>query len=313
MIVRDKPNAFKLFFLVRGSVVPKILSKIIFITLLSGLIVVLQYWQPQLFIENKLTPFVLFGAGLSLFLGFRNNASYARWWEARQQLGQLVVESRSFARQVMSFIGLNSNKLERTTVDSTRQRLIYLAIAYHHALRHRLRDSNALAEMSPYLNESDKQRLEGAVNVPSMVLLMINETLGEQLKQHQLSDIMVQGINQHLVSIDAVQAACERIKNTPLPFAYMLLVQRTSYLYCVLLPFFLAPSLGVITPLVCAIVAYTFFGLDALSEELESPFTHSSNSLPLSALSRGIELDLLEILAEATQLKVLQPVDGRLD
>ena len=139
MIVRDKPNAFKLFFLVRGSVVPKILSKILFITVLSGLVVWLQYWQPQLFSENKLTPFVLFGAGLSLFLGFRNNASYARWWEARQQLGQLVVESRSFARQVMSFVEADKGAVSVAEINTNQQRLVYLAIAYNHALRHRLR------------------------------------------------------------------------------------------------------------------------------------------------------------------------------
>lgn len=95
-----------------------------------------------------------------------------------------------------------------------------------------------------------------------------------------------------------VQAACERIQTTPLPFAYMLLVQRTAYLYCFILPFGIVATQGLVTPLFSAIIAYTFFGLDALSEELAAPFGLSANHLPLHAISRTIEINLLDILGE---------------
>jgi len=106
----------------------------------------------------------------------------------------------------------------------------------------------------------------------------------------------------------AVQAACERIQNTPLPFAYMLLVQRTAYLYCFILPFGIVASQGLLTPLFCAIVAYTFFGLDALSEELEEPFSLTANGLALSAMSRSTEINLLEILGEIELPEPIQAV-----
>ena len=95
-------------------------------------------------------------------------------------------------------------------------------------------------------------------------------------------------------------------------FAYMLLVHRTTYLYCIMLPFGLVASLGWATPLVCAVIAYTFFGLDALSEELEEPFGLAANQLPLTALSRTIEINLREALGETNLPTDIMPIDGYL-
>jgi putative membrane protein len=85
MIVRDKPNAFQLFFILRGSVVPLIFPQIIFVTLLGAEVTAAQYYYPTIFPSFTLAPLALLGLALSLFLGFRNNASYDRWWEARKQ------------------------------------------------------------------------------------------------------------------------------------------------------------------------------------------------------------------------------------
>jgi putative membrane protein len=88
MIVRDKPNAFQLFFILRGSVVPLIFPQIIFVTLLGAEVTAAQYYYPTIFPSFTLAPLALLGLALSLFLGFRNNASYDRWWEARKQWGE---------------------------------------------------------------------------------------------------------------------------------------------------------------------------------------------------------------------------------
>jgi predicted membrane chloride channel (bestrophin family) len=82
---------------------------------------------------------------------------------------------------------------------------------------------------------------------------------------------------------------CERIKNTPLPFPYTLLLHRTIYLFCILLPFAMAEPLGWLTPLFTAIVSYTFFGLDAIADELEDPFGRDENDLATDSLVRTIE------------------------
>ena len=136
----------------------------------------------------------------------------------------------------------------------------------------------------------------------------MGKKLGTCRHKNLLSDFLIQSLDDHITSMAAVQAACERIQNTPLPFAYMLLVQRTAYLYCFILPFGIVASQGLLTPLFCAIVAYTFFGLDALSEELEEPFSLTANGLALSAMSRSTEINLLEILGEIELPEPIQAV-----
>ena len=83
MIIRQKPNAFKILFTLRGSVIPYIYPQILLIILLSTSISAIQHWMPNVLPSYGAAPFTLLGIALSLFLGFRNNASYQRWWEAR--------------------------------------------------------------------------------------------------------------------------------------------------------------------------------------------------------------------------------------
>ncbi len=302
MVVREKPNVFQLFFILRGSIVPLIFPQIIFITLLSCVVTVTQLYFPAALPDYSPATFALFGVALSLFLGFRNNACYDRWWEARKQWGQLLVDSRCLARQVTSFIDDQAEGGAKA-----KKRLVHLTIAFSHALRHHLRQSDPWQDIEQYIEPKDLDRLRPSQNLPDALLYLIGQELGNCHKNKLLSDILLQSIDERITSMAHVLAACERIQNTPLPFAYMLLVHRTAYLYCFVLPFGVVTSLGLFTPLFCAIVAYTFFGLDALSAELEEPFGLSANDLPLSAMSRTVEINLLEALGEQNLPPPLQP------
>ncbi|MFP2768112.1 bestrophin family protein [Oceanisphaera sp. KMM 10153] len=305
MIVRQKAHAFRLFFTLRGSVIPQIYPQILLITLLSMLIAAIQHGYPGFFASYSTAPFTLLGVALSLFLGFRNNASYARWWEAREQWGQLMIDARSLARQVISFMDQ-----ETETGRHTQRRMIHLTIAFTHALRHRLRDTSPWQDVDRFVEPEHHASLRQAQNLPECLLRLMGKKVGYSRRQRLLSEFLVQSMDERLTSMTGVLAACERIQNTPLPFAYTLLVHRTTYLYCFMLPFGLVSSLGWVTPLICAVIAYTFFGLDALSEELEEPFGLAANDLPLGALSRTIEINLLEALEEAELPPVLTPKDG---
>ena len=105
-------------------------------------------------------------------------------------------------------------------------------------------------------------------------------------------------LEERLTALTQVEAGCERIAGTPLPFAYTLLLHRTAYIFCLLLPFGLVASAGWATPLFTALIAYTFFGLDRLSEELEEPFGTEANDLALDSLCRTCEISVLEALGE---------------
>lgn len=307
MIVKQNPSAIKLFFTLRGSILPKVYPQILLIGLISALITNIQHGFPSSFSSYRVAPFTLLGIALSLFLGFRNNASYQRWWEARGLWGQLVYDARSLCRQALSYID-EDNPIGR----DTQRRLIYLSIAFTHAVRHRLRNTSPWEDIERFVDPKYHSKMRQAKNLPDYLMRLMGKELGYCRQQHLLSEQMVQNMDERLNSMTVVLAACERIHNTPLPFAYTLLVHRTTYLYCFMLPFGLVSSLGWVTPLICSVIAYTFFGLDALSEELELPFGLADNQLPLTALSRTIEINLLEALGEIDLPADISPIKGYL-
>lgn len=98
--------------------------------------------------------------------------------------------------------------------------------------------------------------------------------------------------------LSSILGGCERISNTPIPFAYSLIVHRTVYLFCALLPFALVSDLHYLTPLVSVFISYTFISLDSLAEELEDPFGMAPNDLPLNAISATIEINLREMIED---------------
>ena len=308
MIVKQKLSAIKLFFTLRGSVLPKVYPQILLISLISAFITNVQHIFPSSFSSYSVAPFTLLGIALSLFLGFRNNASYQRWWEARGLWGQLVYDARSLCRQALSYID-EDNPIGR----DTQRRLIHLSIAFSHAVRHRLRETSPWEDIERFVEPVHHNKMRQAKNLPDYLMRLMGKELGYCRQQHLLSEQMVQNMDERLNSMTVVLAACERIYNTPLPFAYTLLVHRTTYLYCFMLPFGLVSSLGWVTPLICGVIAYTFFGLDALSEELEEPFGLAPNQLALTALSRTIEINLLEALGEIDLPPDIVPIKGYLE
>ena len=307
MIVRQQPHPFKIFFALRGSIIPKIYPQLLLVTILSTIITIIQHWIPNSFPYYGIATFTLLGIALSLFLGFRNNASYQRWWEARGLWGQLVYDSRSLTRQVLSFV----DEKDKTGQQAQRN-MIYLNIAFAHAVRHRLRGTEPWQDIERFVDPSQHASIRQAKNLPDYLMRLLGKQLGEIRRQGLTSEQMIQNMDERLTSMTIVLAACERIHNTPLPFAYMLLVHRTTYLYCIMLPFGLVASLGWVTPLISAVIAYAFFGLDALSEELEEPFGLAANQLPLTALSRTIEINLLEALGETDIPPDIAPIKGYL-
>lgn len=307
MIVRQTPHPFKIFFALRGSIIPKIYPQVLLVTVLSTIVTIIQHWVPKSFPYYGTATFTLLGIALSLFLGFRNNASYQRWWEARGLWGQLVYECRSLTRQVLSFIDE-----EDETGQNSQKNMIYLTIAFTHAVRHRLRNTEPWQDIDRFVDPKHHASMRQTQNLPDYLMRLMGKQLGDVRRQGLVSEQVVQNMDERLTSMTIVLAACERIHNTPLPFAYMLLVHRTTYLYCIMLPFGLVASLGWATPLICAVIAYTFFGLDALSEELEEPFGLAANQLPLTALSRTIEINLLEALGETDIPSNIAPINGYL-
>lgn len=311
MIVRDRPRGIQLLYILRGSVLPHIAWELATCTGVAVLVTLTHGFVYQWKITLTTVPFSLIGLALAIFLGFRNNAAYDRYWEARKLWAELIHRSRSFAREVQTLLHFDAPAGPEDREDP-RHRMVLRAIAFASALRHQLRGTDATADMRRLLPPAEATDFAAARCGTDYLLRRQGEDLGLLLRTRRVDAPVAADMDQTLSGLAAVAAGCERIKNTPIPFPYTLLLHRTAWLYCFLLPFGLVDLVGFMTPFVVAIVAYTFFGLDALGDEIEEPFGTADNHLPLDALCRDIEINLLEALGERALPPPLAPVDGRL-
>ncbi len=161
-----------------------------------------------------------------------------------------------------------------------RRRCVGRVVAFAHALRSQLRDARD-GEAHDWMPAEEWNRVAQSRSRPDAISLAQAEELGRLLRQGELSDVLYRLFSDRLLAMTGIQTACERLRSTPTPFTYTLLLHRTAWLFCLLLPFGMVGTVGLATPVLTAILAYAFFGLDALGEELEEPFGQSQNTLPL--------------------------------
>ncbi|WP_341318761.1 bestrophin family ion channel [Paraburkholderia sp. IMGN_8] len=288
MIVRPRLHWLRMLFVWRGSVLPQIAPRLALTSVFSALVVAfhgrLFVWK----VPMNFVPFTLIGLTLAIFLGFRNSTSYARFWEARTLWGILLNDTRSATRQAITLM-LNQ---------STTHVFVYRLIATVHALRHQLRGTDTGPDLARLLSREECIRLNDVIYKPTILLQMASEWIGEQLRDGNVSPAVVQATEVSMGKISDAIGGCERIAATPIPFTYSVIIHRTIFLYCLLLPFGLVDSIGLMTPIIATFISYTFFALEELGAELEDPFGLEPNDLPLTALCMGIEATLREALGE---------------
>jgi ion channel-forming bestrophin family protein len=295
MIQRSKPSLFDILFAWKGTILPRIGGRMALIVLASVVAVVAARDHPGIFGQISAFPFTLIGLALSIFMSFRNNACYGRWWEGRQLWGALVIEARTIARQVASLPVVE------------RDGFVMGVCAFAFGLRARLRGDDEFAAIRQWWGDGTWMAMANPTNG---VVHAMGVTSQRLLAEGAIDPMRWSALEQHLAALTSVQTGCERIAATPVPFAYSLLLHRTAYIFCLSLPFALAGTLGWWAVLPSALVAYTFFGLDALGDQLEDPFGHDVNDLPLDAMVRVIERDMLSALGREELPPVLIPVDN---
>lgn len=190
---------------------------------------------------------------------------------------------RNLARQTEVFVGAGAE----------RDKMLSHAVAFAHLHRGFLRGVDVRADVVPWVSDGT---LTGYKNPADAALRTIAVQLRGLVERDAVSGFGQMAVSQVLASFGLAQAGCERIATTPLPFVYSLLVRRTTYLYCWLLPFALMGDTGWGMPLFVAVVAYVFFGLQAVTNELEHPFRNVQNGLPLDAMCRVIEISACEAM-----------------
>ena len=299
MIIRKRPGFLRLFFVLHGSILPAIAPQLVAILILSTALVLAHHFYPRVIpTYNNGTAFMMLGIALSTFLGFRNNACYDRWWEGRKVWGKIISGSRDLIRQTAI---LTEHETERKT-------LLKLTSAFSHSLVDHLKGTSSLPSLISNYPEKFIRAYQESHNKPSFILNEISKCLATLHSQKALSDIQYQMFDKSLTELNENQTSCERLNNTRVPFAYTLLLHRTAYIYCFLIPFGFTDILGWWTPVASLLVAYTLFGLDALSDELERPFSNIDNVLPIYAMATIIERDVCAALGLPLP-KPVEPID----
>lgn len=309
-----KLSWIRMIFKVRGSVLPRIWMRIVFVTLVAAVITAFERSLHDMHISLTTTPFVLIGLPLGIFLGFRNSASYDRYWEGRRLWGSVVNTSRTVARLALTLIGPGPGRSvdehEAGEQAELRRELIMLVIAYVQALRMHLRSEKPFDELARLLPLGEVEPLRKQRNVPTALLLRAGARVADAYRRGWVEPVHLPLFEAALATFTDCQGGCERIRSTPVPFSYIVLIHRITGGYCFLLPLGLLETLHYFTPLAVLFVSYALFSLDAIGDEIEDPFGTEVNDLPLLAISRTIEINLRQALGEHDLPPPIEAQDG---
>ncbi|KVP01294.1 bestrophin family protein [Burkholderia ubonensis] len=288
MIVRPRQNWLQMLFVWNGSVLQSIIPQLVFMAIVSTLAV---FTNGRIFGEKiplNTAPFTLFGLALAIFLAFRNNASFERFKEARHLWGDVLIASRTLTSQMRRYLPEHVDVAERNqTID--------LLMAFVYALKHQLRHTDPADDLTRVLGRARTDALSGKVYKPVALLDEIRGNLARMLARAPDAGTTRWMVDEQINRLGNAVGGCERIASTPIPFAYSVLLHRTVYAYCVLLPFGLVDSTEFFTPLICVFISYTLIALEAIANEVAEPFSTAPNALALDAMARTIERSVLEL------------------
>ncbi|HYF30458.1 MAG TPA: bestrophin family protein [Chitinophagaceae bacterium] len=275
----------------KGDTVRRLLPLIFAISAYSLLVAYLEleHWNlsGNIYLRNLSLLHNLLGFVLSLLLVFRTNTAYDRWWEGRKLWGSLVNTSRNLAIKLNAILAREDHD----------QRLFFKRSIpfYATVLKDHLRsEATRLAldeEAHPELNMLDRNK-----HLPNQVASQLTHRVYLLHRQGKISGEQLINLNADLQAFTDICGACERIKNTPIPFSYSVFVKKFIFFYVMTLPFGFVFSLGYYVIPVVAFVFYVLASLELIAEEIEDPFGSDSNDLPTEKIAQNIRKHVEEIL-----------------
>lgn len=258
----------------------------------------------------------LLATTVGIFLMFRFNEAYQRWWEARILWGALVNDSRTFAREVHTLLtpdrvpAIKSDEQAR----AIHTELVHRHVAYINALRLSLRKQDHWDELAPFISPVELRELEGFVNKPTQLNRRQGDRLAELIGTDTAQQVLLMQFDSTLGRLYDIQGGCERIKNTAFPDEVRLVSRAMIWLTAVAVPLaFLNPVYNDVTALEvfgAIIIVVSFMIVEQLGAALKNPFENEPNDTPMTALCRTIEIDLRQQLGETTLPPQLEPIDG---
>ncbi len=297
-------------------------NQVLFVFIWSLVIWLIFFFTAEKAMALNFTPIGILGSALAIFVAFRNNSAYGRWWEARILWGGIVNSSRVLARLVITFTDSHSHQdhYQRDRSETFKKSLVYKQIAWVHAMRLHLRGQNDWDELAPFLNKEEYDLIKSKNHKPNAIHLLMGKQIYEAMANGTLGGFDSFQMEGQLLALTNYQGGAERIKNTPLPRQYDFFTRVFVILFALLLPFgllgfFTAESLyefsWLVVPL-SILIAGVFIIMERTGAANEAPFENKITDIALSSICNTIERDLKELLGETDLPERLQPVDGYL-
>ncbi|MEG4276488.1 bestrophin family ion channel [Microcoleus sp. MON1_C1] len=287
---RDRPPWFKIALQVRGSVIPSILPRVLLCGGFGVIISLLHFfnWPVSMPILSSIVPSIVLG----LLLVFRTNTAYERFWEGRRFWGTLNNNIRNLARQIWVAI---EEKDPQDIIEKKSALRLLVALAV--AMKLHLRQESVNPELEPLMSPAQYQKLKSMNNPPLEIAFWIEDYMHEQYERNCLDVYQLTGMNELLNSMIDVLGGCERILKTPIPLAYAIHLKQLLLLYCLALPFQMVKDLGWGTGPVVALISFTLFGIEEIGIEIENPFGHDANDLPLDNMCAAMQRNMDDLIS----------------
>ncbi len=290
----EKFHWFKIAFQLKGSVIPGILSRVIFCGVFGVLISIFNYFKLPVYypIFGNVIPSIVLG----LLLVFRTNTANERFWEGRKCWGTLVNNIRNLARQIWVSVIEEQPEDREEKISALR-----LLVAFAVATKLHLRSEPVNSELTELMSSNRYFKLKGMNNPPLEVAFWIGDYLQQQYCRDCLNTYQLTAMQDLLNSMVDTLGGCERILKTPMPLAYAIHLKQLLLIYCLLLPFQLVQNLGFWTGAIVALISFTLFGIEEIGIEIENPFGYDANDLPLDAICNTMKLNIEDLISLTSQ------------
>ncbi len=259
----------------------------------SGIIAYLEleYWKlsEKSYIKNTPVMHTLLGFAISMLLVFRTNTAYDRWWEGRKLWGNLINNSRNLALKLAAIL----------PAEEKAQRSFFRKIipAYAYALRnHLIREETRIELFDDEEHKPIFERISKEKHLPNQIALLMYQHIQQLHRENKITGEQLLYLNSELQSFTDICGACERIKNTPIPFSYSVFIKKFIFFYIMTLPFGFVFQLGFYVIPVVAFIFYVLASLELIAEEIEDPFSGDENDIPTDKLARNIQRHVAEII-----------------
>lgn len=301
MVHYNNQNSLHQIFTLKGTIIRDISPQIVLYTCISTIVAVINYYYTEININQ--TPWVIVGGALGLLLVFRTNTAYDRYWEGRKLFGTIGACTRNLAISFLCHWDSKGKSMEQEKI-----KFLHLLIAFPKLAKGHLREEKDLSEVKSLLavcSEKEKAFLVESNHLPISIVFMLKTILSKGLKTGQIHPNAIISMETDLNTLLTSVGGCDRIKTTPIPFAYFAHIKILLIIFCATLPIGLVDSLGWFTVLATTFISFAFIGIEAIGVEIEDPFGQDPNDLPLEGICIGVEAHLVNLYNQNDLLEVM--------